>query len=1253
MKTMTKNGRFLRSAIILFAAVLLNANAAAAAMSTDDFFALCETGTAREIETAIRDGADVNAKDKDGETALMYAIWNDSPEGLSILLQHGADVNAKDDDGWTALMNAAGNDSPRSLSILLQHGADPNANDDDGGTALMHAAFDGNPESISILLQHGADVNAKNNEGFMALMYATRNDNPEVLSILLQHGADPNAKHNNGGTALMHALFNDNPEGLSILLQHGADPNAKNDDGVTALVRAAFDGNPESISILLQHGADVNAKNDEGFTALMYATRNDNPEVLSILLQHGADPNAKNNDGRTALMYATREDSLEVVSTLLRHGADVNAKDKDGETALMYAVRSGKSPEIVSMLEEAARTREKKPERKAVSEKISGLTQSAQAAEIEGRYDEALKLSEDALKAAEAEYGGNHHVVADALENLGIVYGRLEKHGQALECDERAFGIRRKLFGEEHALVADSLNNMGVDYSNLGEHAKAKECDERALEIRRKLFGYEHAATAQSLNNLGVDCSFLEGTSHLDARLVSYVGMLYKSHFLINYARFIRRRILGDEYEDTAQSYYNLGILLSKTLVAVNGRMVGTPDLSKVIEVRERVLGKEHADTAAAFHVEALSRMEWWYGTTVEYAERALEIRLNLFGETHRDTADSFEALGNYYLEVGRYEDEVGEKYAKAREYHERTLKTRLNLFGEDSLETALSCHALSRCYENLDNKEKADEYKARASAIFSKIFSTDGLPLPEQIIGDIWEKLDRIHAGAKDFEKSKNSAGPIATLRVRSLNVAAFRVRSLNADLCEDLFDLDEFTADGDLNLMESEVSVLTKLGEDHAYTANALDSLARVYRERGYYEKASECDERALAIRTNVWGGDDKFTAQSLDNLGLDYAGLGNYARAKDCHERALGIQLRIISKLTMERHYWVIFKDGEARIYHISSGMPYDGLWFAEEFIRAEKAVLSALRNLEAVERQLEDNRAERYYRERASAFDTELYPDSDTFYDPEGMKWTARFYENVLDVWAGFGDNASEEDVYLAALLSETGRIRRELGGSENLKKAEEHLKRALLIYLKECGERDGNIAEVIYDDGLVASLFDLGMVYRDMGLTDTAIFCMKTAVNMIQETREVFGRHLERVMNEYEHSNYGSFHHIKRQYYIVLSNLLNERGNIPEARQVIDMLEDEPTDSINPNEENAQSESRVALSGAELEQYGRLNGIGGRLFSLNREKTGLLKKKECIPDAEWKTSADEARLAGANAALISAEDDFHAFFAGLK
>jgi hypothetical protein len=70
---MTKNGRFPWSAIILFAVVILNVNAAAAAMSTDDFFALCKTGTAREIETAISDGADVNAKDKNGKTALMLA----------------------------------------------------------------------------------------------------------------------------------------------------------------------------------------------------------------------------------------------------------------------------------------------------------------------------------------------------------------------------------------------------------------------------------------------------------------------------------------------------------------------------------------------------------------------------------------------------------------------------------------------------------------------------------------------------------------------------------------------------------------------------------------------------------------------------------------------------------------------------------------------------------------------------------------------------------------------------------------------------------------------------------------------------------------------------------------------------------------------------------------------------------------------------------------------------------------------------
>ena len=72
-------------------------------MSDADFIKLCKSGDARKIEEAIMNGANVNAKDNEGWTALIWAAIRGHIEVVEVLLKHGADVNAKNNNGRTAL----------------------------------------------------------------------------------------------------------------------------------------------------------------------------------------------------------------------------------------------------------------------------------------------------------------------------------------------------------------------------------------------------------------------------------------------------------------------------------------------------------------------------------------------------------------------------------------------------------------------------------------------------------------------------------------------------------------------------------------------------------------------------------------------------------------------------------------------------------------------------------------------------------------------------------------------------------------------------------------------------------------------------------------------------------------------------------------------------------------------------------------------------------------------------------------------
>ena len=235
---------------IIVAVVLAVFLAASVYAQTTDFFELVKTATPQDVQTAIDQGADVNAQNGADETVLMYAAeQNHNPEVITTLLKAGADVHASA-QGHSALMFAARNNL-EVVTTLLKAGAGVNAEDMAGSSVLMYALsavgpnpVDSNPELITTLLKAGAGANTQADDGGTVLMWAATNPNPEVITTLLKAGA-------------------------------GANVNTQDDNGETALIKAARKQTPEVIATLLKAGADATVKNSEGKTALDYANDND------------------------------------------------------------------------------------------------------------------------------------------------------------------------------------------------------------------------------------------------------------------------------------------------------------------------------------------------------------------------------------------------------------------------------------------------------------------------------------------------------------------------------------------------------------------------------------------------------------------------------------------------------------------------------------------------------------------------------------------------------------------------------------------------------------------------------------------------------------------------------------------------------------------------------------------------------------------------------------------------------------------
>ena len=80
------------------------------ATSDEDFLTLCATGTPQQIAAALKNGANVNAANSKGHTALMMAaMHNTHYQVIGLLINSGAEVNAKSKTGINALTYAEKN----------------------------------------------------------------------------------------------------------------------------------------------------------------------------------------------------------------------------------------------------------------------------------------------------------------------------------------------------------------------------------------------------------------------------------------------------------------------------------------------------------------------------------------------------------------------------------------------------------------------------------------------------------------------------------------------------------------------------------------------------------------------------------------------------------------------------------------------------------------------------------------------------------------------------------------------------------------------------------------------------------------------------------------------------------------------------------------------------------------------------------------------------------------------------------------
>jgi ankyrin repeat protein len=200
------------------------------------------------VQHLVTNHADVNLKDKRGETALHSAVYSNHLDIVQYLVTNHADVNLQDNNGHTALLRAAANNHLDIVQHLVTNHADVNLQDKRGETALHWAASNNHLDIVQHLVTNHADVNLQDKNGHTALLRAASNNHLDIVQHLVTNHADVNLQNKSGNTPLLVAALH----GLLPIIRYLFDQqkqfinvNQRNKDGDYAWDLADINGHQD------------------------------------------------------------------------------------------------------------------------------------------------------------------------------------------------------------------------------------------------------------------------------------------------------------------------------------------------------------------------------------------------------------------------------------------------------------------------------------------------------------------------------------------------------------------------------------------------------------------------------------------------------------------------------------------------------------------------------------------------------------------------------------------------------------------------------------------------------------------------------------------------------------------------------------------------------------------------------------------------------------------------------------------------
>lgn len=329
------------------------------------------------VRALLEQGADVNAAQGDGMTALHWAARHGHLATANMLLHAGGNLRATTRlGGYTPLLLASQMGHDELIGVLITAGADPNGATSNGATALMLASASGRAGAVKALLDAGARIDATEpTRNETALMFAAAANRLDVMKLLVQAGADVRA-----ATKVVDLKPQTNPEEEEFLRAQqrggasaegagayagGARANAESAGANAGSARAGAEGagaytgggrasaesatprrgrggrgaasGPDVAGVTRQFRFAELVSAQGGLSPLHFAVRHGYADAAALLLDSGADINQVSGDSTSPLLMAIVNGHFDLAKVLLDRGADPRRASDNGVTPL-YAV---------------------------------------------------------------------------------------------------------------------------------------------------------------------------------------------------------------------------------------------------------------------------------------------------------------------------------------------------------------------------------------------------------------------------------------------------------------------------------------------------------------------------------------------------------------------------------------------------------------------------------------------------------------------------------------------------------------------------------------------------------------------------------------------------------------------------------------------------------------------------------------------------------------------------------------------------